>query len=84
MDVPAKIRSAVGWLVLGKLASQVIGWSASILTIRLLAPEDFGLLGMVVAITGFLSLFRDAGLSVATVQRDVEARRAAALAKLGA
>lgn len=38
---------------------------------RLLTPEDFGLQGMVVAITGFLSLFRDAGLSAVTVQRDV-------------
>src|SRR5262245_60266632 len=36
---------------------------------RLLAPEDFGIQAMVVAITGFLGLFRDAGLSVAAVQR---------------
>src|SRR5213076_208988 len=38
---------------------------------RLLSPEDFGLQGMVVALTGFLNLFRDAGLSVSTVQRKV-------------
>jgi O-antigen/teichoic acid export membrane protein len=37
---------------------------------RLLSPEDYGLQGMVVAITGFLGLFKDAGLSLATVQRD--------------
>jgi PST family polysaccharide transporter len=37
---------------------------------RLLVPEDFGLQGMVVAFTGFLSLFRDAGLSAVTVQRE--------------
>lgn len=36
---------------------------------RILAPEDFGLVGMVTACTGFLTLFRDAGLSMATVQR---------------
>jgi O-antigen/teichoic acid export membrane protein len=35
---------------------------------RILAPEDFGLVGMVTACTGFLTLFRDAGLSMATVQ----------------
>jgi O-antigen/teichoic acid export membrane protein len=35
---------------------------------RLLAPKDFGLVGMVTAITGVLSLFRDFGLSSATVQ----------------
>jgi len=35
---------------------------------RLLEPKDFGLLGMVTAFTGVLSLFRDFGLSAATVQ----------------
>ena len=36
---------------------------------RLLSPQDFGLQGMVVVVTGFLGLFRDAGLSMATIQR---------------
>lgn len=36
---------------------------------RLLDPKDFGLLGMVTAFTGVLSLFRDFGLSAAAVQR---------------
>src|SRR5437868_5424114 len=36
---------------------------------RLLEPRDFGLLGMVTAFTGVLSLFRDFGLSAAAVQR---------------
>ncbi|HEX4038286.1 MAG TPA: lipopolysaccharide biosynthesis protein [Acidobacteriaceae bacterium] len=35
---------------------------------RLLNPRDFGLLGMVTAFTGVLSLFRDFGLSAAAVQ----------------
>ena len=36
---------------------------------RLLSPKDFGLQGMVLVVTGFLALFRDAGLGIATVQR---------------
>jgi PST family polysaccharide transporter len=36
---------------------------------RLLNPKDFGLVGMVTAMTGVLSLFRDFGLSTVTVQR---------------
>ena len=36
---------------------------------RLLNPLDFGLLGMVTAFTGVLSLFRDFGLSAAAIQR---------------
>lgn len=35
---------------------------------RLLDPKDFGLVGMVTAFTGVLNLFRDFGLSSATVQ----------------
>lgn len=36
---------------------------------RLLQPWDFGLVGMVTAFTGVLNLFRDFGLSAASVQR---------------
>lgn len=73
MDVPAKIRSAVGWLGLGKLASQVIGWSASILTIRLLAPEDYGLIAIATVFVSFLALFEELGLRVRLVQmRDLD------------
>lgn len=36
---------------------------------RLLVPADFGLVGMVTAITGVLQLFRDFGLSAAAIQR---------------
>jgi PST family polysaccharide transporter len=36
---------------------------------RLLEPKDFGLVGMVTAFTGVLNLFRDFGLSTASVQR---------------
>jgi PST family polysaccharide transporter len=36
---------------------------------RLLEPKDFGLVGMVTALTGVLQLFRDFGLSAATVQQ---------------
>ena len=36
---------------------------------RLLEPRDFGLIGMAAAFTGVLFLFRDFGLSTATVQR---------------
>lgn len=36
---------------------------------RLLTPADFGLVAMVAAFTGFIALFKDLGLSMATVQR---------------
>ena len=36
---------------------------------RLLTPEDYGLLGMVIAVVAFAELLRDLGLSTATIQR---------------
>jgi PST family polysaccharide transporter len=40
-----------------------------ILLARILLPEDFGLVGMVTAVTGVIGLFKDAGLSMVTIQR---------------
>jgi O-antigen/teichoic acid export membrane protein len=37
---------------------------------RLLTPGDFGLVAMVTAVTGFLAMFRHAGLAIPTVQRE--------------
>jgi O-antigen/teichoic acid export membrane protein len=37
---------------------------------RLLTPQDFGLVAMVTTVTSFLRVFKDAGLSIATVQRE--------------
>ena len=36
---------------------------------RLLTPHDYGLIGMVAVFTGFVAMFKDMGLSLATVQR---------------
>ena len=36
---------------------------------RLLSPNDFGLVAMVIVVTGFFDLFTSAGLSLATVQK---------------
>jgi O-antigen/teichoic acid export membrane protein len=53
----------------GQGATFVLRIGSMVALARLLAPEDFGLVAMVVACTGFLDLFRDLGLSMATVQR---------------
>jgi O-antigen/teichoic acid export membrane protein len=54
----------------GAQASTFVLRLASLMILaRLLEPKDFGLVGMVTAFTGVLDLFRDFGLSAATVQR---------------
>jgi PST family polysaccharide transporter len=43
--------------------------------VRLLSPEDFGLIGMVVVFTGFARLFSDLGLGAALIQKQDLKRR---------
>ena len=45
-----------------------INASATMILARLLTPQDFGLVAMVVSITGMVTIFRDLGLATATVQ----------------
>ncbi len=55
----------------GALATSFVLRVGSVMVLaRLLDPKDFGLLGMVTAFTGVLSLFRDFGLSAAAIQLD--------------
>jgi PST family polysaccharide transporter len=46
------------------------GLGATMLLGRLLRPADYGLIGMVAVVIGFVSMFKDLGLSAATVQRE--------------
>jgi len=69
-------RDLKGKTIRGVLASGVtqglafvLRTGSMIIMSRLLFPQDFGLFGMVIAFTGFLGLFRDFGLSIASVTR---------------
>jgi PST family polysaccharide transporter len=55
--------------VTSQAASFVLRLGSLMVMARLLAPEEFGLVAMVGAVTGVFNLFKDAGLSMATVQR---------------
>lgn len=55
--------------VAGQTANFFLQMGATIILARLLLPRDFGLIAMVTAVTGFVGLFKDLGLSAATVQR---------------
>src|ERR1700721_1981642 len=50
-------------------ANFVVRMGSLMILARLLGPRDFGLVGMVTAVIGVFSVFRDFGLSSAAVQR---------------
>lgn len=66
-----KRRSTRGGMV--TLASQAIKFllqtGSTMVLARMLTPGDFGLIAMVTAVIGFVAMFKDAGLSMATIQR---------------
>lgn len=43
---------------------------ANVVLGRFLTPNDYGLVGMVTAVMGFVTIFKDLGLSMATVQKE--------------
>jgi O-antigen/teichoic acid export membrane protein len=56
--------------VLGQGVGMALQIGTTVVLARLLSPTDYGLQSMVFTLTAFFSLFKDAGLSVATVQRE--------------
>jgi PST family polysaccharide transporter len=61
--------AAVGWTTGAKLFDQVVGFGLSVVLMRLLGPEAFGLIGMVLVFSGFAAIFSELGFSSALVQR---------------
>jgi PST family polysaccharide transporter len=60
-----------GFVTTGAQAAKfVFNFAGAAVLARLLAPRDFGLVGMVLGITGLVGLFKELGLSTATVQRE--------------
>jgi O-antigen/teichoic acid export membrane protein len=56
--------------VVAQATKFVVQMCSTFVLARLLTPQDFGLMAMVAVFTGFVALFKDLGLSAATVQRE--------------
>jgi len=66
-----KRKSARGGVVtlVGQGISISIQLASTVILARLLTPDSYGVIAMVMTITGFVGLFRDLGLSAAAIQR---------------
>lgn len=62
------VRSGVITMV-AQAVKFLLQMGVTVVLARLLTPEDFGLIAMVTAITGFVGMFKSMGLSMATVQK---------------
>lgn len=68
-DLKAKGTSSFFWDFLGKLVNGGMGFILTLFLAHLLEPSEFGLIAIVVAFLGFISVFFDAGLTSALIQR---------------
>jgi len=60
--------------IVSQASSLLLRTGSLMIMARLLAPKDFGLVGMVTAMIGIFSVFRDFGLSAAVIQRSTITR----------
>ena len=63
------VRRGTGALVVAQIVSQLISVLSLAVLFRLIAPDQYGLLGMVIPVLMFVRIFATLGLHVSTVQR---------------
>jgi O-antigen/teichoic acid export membrane protein len=69
-DLSRKTIAGLGWSLGTQVLSQGSRFLISVILARLVAPADFGLLGMVLVFTGFAGLFGDFGFGQSLIQRE--------------
>lgn len=68
-DFRKRTINALSWSLGSKFTSQAISIVFGIVLARLLVPEDFGLIAMVMVLMGFAGLLADVGLGAALIQK---------------
>jgi len=58
------------WLSGAKLVGQIFAWVITIIVIRLLSPEDYGLMAMAMIFVNFLMLLNELGLGAVLIQSE--------------
>jgi len=64
-----QILSGLKWTAGARFGSQIITWAITLLIIRLLSPEDYGLMAMATVCVVFMIMVAEAGLKPALIQR---------------
>lgn len=70
-ELKHSVRRGAVAMAIAQVASQLISLIGVAILLRLLTPEDYGLVGMILPLVTFLRIFATLGLNVATVQRAV-------------
>jgi PST family polysaccharide transporter len=57
--------------IIGQITKQLLTIGSTAILARIITPEDYGVIAMVTVVIGFVALFKDLGLSMATIQREM-------------
>jgi O-antigen/teichoic acid export membrane protein len=69
----------IAWTAAAKWSSQLVSWASFLFVTRLLAPSDFGLVGMALLYCGLLQVVTDAFGTAVTTLRDLSGEQLAQL-----
>jgi teichuronic acid exporter len=72
------VVSAVGWSTGIKVAFQIVTWVMTLAVIRILTPDDYGLMAISQVFINFMAIFANLGLGDALVQQENASRPVAA------
>ena len=68
-NLKKKVTRSLTWVGSVNFASQIVSWGMTILVVRQLSPNDYGLMAMAMVFVGFLTMIGDFGLFASIVQK---------------
>jgi len=68
MNMRATVLSALKWTVIGRVATQAVSWVVTIVVMRLLVPDDYGLVAMATLFSGLFSVVSEIGMGSSITQ----------------
>lgn len=74
-DLKRAVTGGVAWAYASYALSKLLVFGTTVILARLLAPEDFGIVGFALAVIGYLSVARDLGVGAALITRPQVDRR---------
>lgn len=68
MSIERKAISALKWATAAKFVSQIVSWAGTLVVVRLLTPEDYGLMAKVSVVCAIAAAIAEFGLEAAIVR----------------
>jgi O-antigen/teichoic acid export membrane protein len=68
MSVEQETVSGLKWIAFAKVSGQVVSWTATLLVMRLLLPQDYGLMAVVTVVISVLSNVAELGIGASVIQ----------------